>query len=307
MSFRNLQWLFPIVVALHNAEEAIWFPKWSQRMGLWHAGYSPSVFRFAAAGLTALAFVVTYLSVRTSKQTVWTYLVFGYMAAMLANALIPHLAVTLARCSYMPGVITGVVLNLPVLSLLVVLAVREGYVSGWKAVEYAVGVSGLLLLSIPVLFKLGRALMITILAALLIPGSNASAQPAREAFLGRKVTVVDPQMDENDAPKGPASVCLEAPPRRQCYTAPPAFGKNPAASLIHVEKATPAILFSAESYGVSGWQIHFALLRPGKGQELEDMFSSDISVSNQSQHAFWQEPAISDAQIFVTADFVWGP
>ena len=32
-----------------------------------------------------------------------------------------------------------------------------------------------------------------------------------------------------------------------------------------------------------------------------------MEVSNQSQHAFWTEPAISGAPIFVTADYVWGP
>lgn len=49
-------------------------------------------------------------------------------------------------------------LNLPVLSLLVVLALKEEYVSGVKAAEYSVGVAGLLLASIPTLFKLGRVL-----------------------------------------------------------------------------------------------------------------------------------------------------
>jgi hypothetical protein len=102
VTFRNFQWLFPILVALHNAEEAIWFPDWSKRMGLWHAGYAPSVFRFAATVLTAIAFVITYLSARTGAQTVWTYLMFGYMAAMLANVLVPHIALALARRGYMP-------------------------------------------------------------------------------------------------------------------------------------------------------------------------------------------------------------
>ncbi len=55
------------------------------------------------------------------------------------------------------------------------------------------------------------------------------------------------------------------------------------------------------------WIIHFALLRPGTGKDLRYLFMSDMSVSNQSQHAFWSESAISDAPIFVTADFVWGP
>jgi hypothetical protein len=49
-------------------------------------------------------------------------------------------------------------LNLPVLSLLVVMALKEGYVSGWKAAEYSAGVAGLLLLFIPALFKSGKAL-----------------------------------------------------------------------------------------------------------------------------------------------------
>jgi hypothetical protein len=41
---------------------------------------------------------------------------------------------------------------------LVVLAVREGYVSGWKAVEFVVGVSVALVASILALFKLGKLL-----------------------------------------------------------------------------------------------------------------------------------------------------
>lgn len=77
---------------------------------------------------------------------------------MLANVLMPHIAVSVATRSYMPGVATAVALNLPTLSLLVVLALREEYVSGWKAPAYSVGVAGLLLLSIPARFKLGRVL-----------------------------------------------------------------------------------------------------------------------------------------------------
>ena len=150
MGFRNLEWLFPVVITLHNAEEAIWFPGWWKGAGRWHAPVSPRVFRFGVTVLTVLAFVVTWL-------TVWTYLAFGYMVAMLANV-IPHIAVSVAMRSYTPGVVTAVVLNLPVLSLLVVLALREGCVSGWKAAAYSVAVPALLLLSILVLLKKGKVL-----------------------------------------------------------------------------------------------------------------------------------------------------
>ncbi len=130
-------------------------------------------------------------------------------------------------------------------------------------------------------------------------------QPLRE-FMGRAVTVVQPKLDADGFfPEGSASVCVEFVPQRQCYTAPKNFGRNLKLTVVQLEKGVPAIFFSAASGGVSGFSIHFALLRPGETKNLED--SLDISVSNQSQYAFWNYPTISSAPIFVTADFVWGP
>jgi hypothetical protein len=127
-------------------------------------------------------------------------------------------------------------------------------------------------------------------------------------FMGRKVTVVEPETDADGFfPTGPASICIEGSPQRQCYTAPKDFGRAPGVSLVQVDKDTPALLFSAASGGVSGFGIHLALLRPGTGAQLEDLFLDGMSVSNLSQHAFWVDSSISDAPIFLTADFVWGP
>jgi hypothetical protein len=80
------------------------------------------------------------------------------MVVTLANAFVPHIALSIARRSYMPGVATAVVIVLPALFALVVLALKEGYVSGWKAVAYSLGVAGITFLSIPALFKLGKML-----------------------------------------------------------------------------------------------------------------------------------------------------
>ena len=125
--------------------------------------------------------------------------------------------------------------------------------------------------------------------------------------MGREVTIAEPELDEDGfQPKGPASVCVEGP-QQQCYTAPKTFGRFPSVNVVQVEKNVPALLFSAASGGVSGWTIHFALLRAGTGKDLEDLFRSGIEVSNQSQHAFWTDSTISVAAIFVTADYKWGP
>jgi len=125
--------------------------------------------------------------------------------------------------------------------------------------------------------------------------------------MGREVTITEPELEDEFFPKGPASICVDGPPQRQCYTAPEGFGREPSVTLVQVGKNTPALLFSTESGGVSGFSIHFALLRPGTGKELDDLFSSDMVVSNQSQHTFWTDSAISDAPIFVTASWTYGP
>jgi hypothetical protein len=159
MTFQGLEWLFPVVITLHNAEEAIGFPNWSKGAGRrWHGSVTPGTFRFTVAVLTILAFALTWMSVVSGKQSVWTYVAFGCIAVTLVNVLLPHLAATIALHRYVPGVVTAVFLNLPVLTLLMVYALREGYVSGWKAVVYCIGVAGALVASLPALFKLGKVL-----------------------------------------------------------------------------------------------------------------------------------------------------
>jgi len=125
-------------------------------------------------------------------------------------------------------------------------------------------------------------------------------------FMGREVTITEPELVD-EFPKGPASICVEGPPQRQCYTAPKDYGRDPNVALVRIKNDVPALLFSAASGGVSGFSIHFALLHPGTGKDLENLFLSDLSVSNQSQHAFWTEPTISDAPIFLTAEYSFGP
>ena len=152
-----------------------------------------------------------------------------------------------------------------------------------------------------------------VLAVSLFSALTAEAQPTPGSkslpkFMGREVTVLEAELDADGFfPKGPARVCVEGLPQRQCYTAPENFGRDTSVEVIQVERDVPVLFFSAASGGVSGFTIHFSLLRPGPGKDLDDLFSSDASVSNQSQHAFWNDPAISDAQIFVTADYIWGP
>ncbi len=126
-----------------------------------------------------------------------------------------------------------------------------------------------------------------LLILLVVVSLRANAQVTTK-FMGRTITVIHPQREDGDGgiffPKGPAMVCLEAPPRRQCYTPPKEFGNDPQVKVVQLKKDVPAILFSAASGGVSGWEIHFALLRAGTQRDLESSFMQDVRLSNQSQH-----------------------
>src|SRR5258708_5974541 len=105
---------------------------------------------------------------------------------------------------------------------------------------------------------------------------NAQAPPK---FMGRKLTVSGTRND--GVPISSARVCVEAPPQRQCYAAPKTFANHPDVDVVLLKKDMPALLFSAETVGTSGWLIHFALLRAGMGKDLEEAFMSEVELSNQ--------------------------
>jgi hypothetical protein len=125
--------------------------------------------------------------------------------------------------------------------------------------------------------------------------------------MGREVTIHEPELDDVFFPKAPASVCVEGPPQQQCYKSPSGFGRNAAVIVVRLREDVPALLFSAETGGVTSFDVHFSLLRPGAGGDLQDLLLGEVSLSNVGQHAFWNEPAISDGKIFLTADIVQGP
>lgn len=142
MTFRKLQWFFPIAVTLHNAEEAIWMPPWSASHAAQLPVHPPGAVEIIAAlvAFTAAAFAVTYLSVRRGPESVWAYLTFGYIVAMLANVFVPHVPAAIVFHGYAPGLVTAVLINSPVMSILVIRMLREEWVHGWKMAIFGIGV-----------------------------------------------------------------------------------------------------------------------------------------------------------------------
>ncbi|MGA2985065.1 MAG: HXXEE domain-containing protein [Terriglobia bacterium] len=158
MSFNEWRWLFPVAIALHNLEEAIWLPAWSNHAGKWHRPVSPSAFRFAVAVFTAVTFLVTIWSAKAGPESVGSYLLAGFALAMLLNVLILHLLATVVMRRYMPGLGTAIALNLPITVMLLRSAFAEGYVRFPTFAYYGLFVCVALVASIPVLFAIGEKL-----------------------------------------------------------------------------------------------------------------------------------------------------
>jgi hypothetical protein len=156
MNFNIWAWMFVIVIAIHNFEEALFLPKWSRSAGRWYAPIGEHELRFAVIVLTLLAGLFAFLAVRGSQ--VGIYLLCGYALAMALNALLPHVAATVAMRRYAPGTATAVLLNLPVCVLLLIAARHEQLISwrtfAWAAPLTIAGILGL----IPILFRIGRAM-----------------------------------------------------------------------------------------------------------------------------------------------------
>jgi hypothetical protein len=140
---------------------------------------------------------------------------------------------------------------------------------------------------------------------------NAQTPPTEKKlsfrFQGRDVILIDPGMKDGFEPNGPASVCIEGPPLRQCFTMPEGYGRAPAVKLVEMRKDDPLLVFSAETDGVSGFGVQFAFLRSSEGKELDNVLPGGARISDQSRSDFLREPAISDHLIFVTAQYKWGP
>jgi hypothetical protein len=126
LSFERAQWAFPVVVTLHNLEEAVWLPGfWRNRS--WHLPIGSTEFRIAAGLVALFAYLLTYFSVRDGKKSVGAYGMAIFSAIMLLNA-IWHVAVSAYEQAYAPGVATAVFLILPVTTYLLKRALREGYI-----------------------------------------------------------------------------------------------------------------------------------------------------------------------------------
>lgn len=126
----ELLWLLPVAITIHMIEEMIWLPKWSQTAGSWHVPVRPGQFAFASIVLIVITFAVTAIAVQSDRGGAAVYVTMGLALTMLLNLYFPHIGSAISLKRYAPGIVTGLLINLPVMSFLIWQAVTKGYVNG---------------------------------------------------------------------------------------------------------------------------------------------------------------------------------
>lgn len=146
----HLVLILAITETLHNTEEAIWFPSWSSTISIWQPSVGLLEFRNAIILLTFLFYGAIYYSI-TNVTQFSSYIFSGIVTLILFNVFFPHLLGTIMTGELVPGVVTGVLLNLPITVLILWKGMKDKRIS-WKTMM--VGGIGFGLLTVPLIFVL---------------------------------------------------------------------------------------------------------------------------------------------------------
>lgn len=154
MTEAALFWLFALALTVHNLEEGLFLPAFTEQMPRLAAHVTPFSFRFALVVFTAGTYVVVGLAVAGGALA--GALLAGLALVMAVNAVAPHLTLTMACRRYAPGTGTGLFIMLPVSVILVARSLSAGHLTGGALVLSAVTVAVAMIVLLPALFLAGR-------------------------------------------------------------------------------------------------------------------------------------------------------
>ena len=152
MSRRSWYFVVALAFALHNFEEAIAARRMLELMQsrgpgylrAFYSGIAASELRASLLILTTLGLLVIMAAARSPTKPGSSYVMLVFAAFIGLNAL-AHVVLTVAFGAYMPGLLTALLLTLPVSVLLLTRGRREGWVSStvfWTVFPIAVLVHG---------------------------------------------------------------------------------------------------------------------------------------------------------------------
>lgn len=152
--------IFMLCLTLHNTEEALWLTKWRERvMPQSRRAPENQHFLFAVLGITLLGYLAGGMFALFPGNPYLERIFLGFVGAMLINALVPHLLLTIRYGQYCPGILTGCLLILPFHSMILYNGAMDR-VSIGEIIGSTVVVGLLLLAAIPLLERLAKRVLV---------------------------------------------------------------------------------------------------------------------------------------------------
>jgi len=114
--------------------------------------------------------------------------------------------------------------------------------------------------------------------------------------------VIIGKLDADGLPLTSARACLEG--TSLCYEPEGAFGLAPKVHNLRTQDGRSLTMFTAEASGGGSGSSNIIALLESRGNSLVNLLPR-MTVSNQSEYAFWDVPSVSRMPVLVTADYEW--
>lgn len=154
-----LKLIFLLGFTIHNIEESIWLPEWSKHAKKFHEPVERNQFIFAVIIVTIIGYLVTVAEIiDNTPGSIFTYIYLGFIGMMGLNTILPHLAATILLKKYAPGLITALLLNLP-LSIIIIARYIESGINVYYLIIAIMAITVITLALLKPLFNLGNKLI----------------------------------------------------------------------------------------------------------------------------------------------------
>lgn len=144
-----------IALSIHNFEESLSMDKYFKNIRKYDKPITAGEFRFAVLVITAIFYIAVFLYLLSPPTFLIKYFYFGFLGAMVLN-LFSHIIPTIILKKYSPGLVTSIFLIVPTNSYLIIEGLQNDIIGGFPFLCACAVMSILLVLLIPVLFKVSK-------------------------------------------------------------------------------------------------------------------------------------------------------
>lgn len=158
-NLNTLVCLLPFAFALHNIEEAFGMEKWTNSIPAFiHQPVTTRQFTIAVILFTILGFILVFVEGLYQTEKQYHFVIAGFAGMLWLNVFLPHLFATLYLKKYAPGAITGLIVNLP-LTTLILLKMKTSCSLTMEEILYSMILGGATGVALAILFlKLGKTI-----------------------------------------------------------------------------------------------------------------------------------------------------